>query len=166
MWTRHNYAIIDGTVIRIDRVAANKSYFSGKHRYHGINLQALTDPHGQLLWLSDGLPGAINDTAAAPGTTVSASRQNRPAAVAGRWRLRPGRARGDHPVQEPPQPPPAQTRTSRGLPGRQHRPRPPARPGERGFATLKTGASSPASAPAHRSRAEPRTRTTRRRRPP
>ncbi|AXB43864.1 transposase family protein [Amycolatopsis albispora] len=63
--TRHNYTIIDGTVVRIDRVAANKPFFSGKHRYHGINFQALTDPDGQLLWLSPGLPGAINDTAAA-----------------------------------------------------------------------------------------------------
>ncbi len=64
-WSHDNYAILDGTVIRIDRIAANRPYYSGKHRYHGINLQGLTDPYGNLLWISDGLPGAINDTAAA-----------------------------------------------------------------------------------------------------
>ncbi len=64
-WTHNNYAILDGTVIRIDRVAADRPFYSGKHRHHGINLQALTDPYGQLLWISDGLPGAVNDTAAA-----------------------------------------------------------------------------------------------------
>jgi hypothetical protein len=64
-WTFHNYAIVDGTVIRTDRLAADRPFYSGKHRHHGINLQALTDPNGHLLWISDGLPGAINDTAAA-----------------------------------------------------------------------------------------------------
>lgn len=64
-WTFNNYAILDGTVIRTDRLAADRPFYSGKHRHHGINLQGLTDPHGQLLWISDGLPGAVNDTAAA-----------------------------------------------------------------------------------------------------
>lgn len=64
-WTHNNYAIVDGTVIRIDRVAADRPFYSGKHRHHGINLQGLTDPTGHLLWISEGLPGAINDTAAA-----------------------------------------------------------------------------------------------------
>jgi hypothetical protein len=64
-WSHHNYAILDGTVIRTDRIAANKPFYSGKHRHHGINLQGLTDPYGRLLWISHGLPGAINDTAAA-----------------------------------------------------------------------------------------------------
>lgn len=64
-WSGNNYGLLDGTVVRIDRVAANKPYYSGKHKYHGINLQGLTDPYGRLLWISDGLPGAVNDTAAA-----------------------------------------------------------------------------------------------------
>lgn len=64
-WTRDNYTILDGTVIRTDRLAVDKLFYSGKHRYHGVNLQALTDPRGQLLWISTGLPGSVNDTAAA-----------------------------------------------------------------------------------------------------
>ncbi|MGW5643367.1 transposase family protein, partial [Saccharopolyspora sp. NPDC003762] len=65
-WTFNTFAILDGTVIRIDRVAANRPFYSGKHRYHGINLQGLTDPYGNLLWISDGIPaGTVNDTSAA-----------------------------------------------------------------------------------------------------
>jgi hypothetical protein len=65
-WTFHNFAILDGTDIRIDRVAANRPFYSGKHRHHAINLQGLTDPYGNLLWISDGIPaGRVNDTSAA-----------------------------------------------------------------------------------------------------
>lgn len=64
-WTHNNYAILDGTVVRIDRIAADKPFYSGKHRHHGINLQGLTDPYGNLIWISDGLPASVNDTKAA-----------------------------------------------------------------------------------------------------
>ena len=64
-WSHHNYAILDGTLIRTNRIAANRPFYSGKHRHHGVNLQGLTDPYGNLMWISDGLPGAIHDTAAA-----------------------------------------------------------------------------------------------------
>src|SRR5690606_12625913 len=39
--SRHgdNYAILDGSVIRTDRLAADRPFYSGKHRHHGINLQ-------------------------------------------------------------------------------------------------------------------------------
>ncbi|KEZ34811.1 transposase, partial [Frankia sp. CeD] len=46
-WTQSNFLILDGTVVRTNRVRAhNKLYYSGKHKYHGINLQGLTDPYG------------------------------------------------------------------------------------------------------------------------
>ncbi|KAA5824263.1 transposase family protein, partial [Saccharopolyspora hirsuta] len=65
-WTFTNFAILDGTVIRTDRIAANRPFYSGKHRYHGINLQGLTDPDGTLIWISKGIPaGLVNDTSAA-----------------------------------------------------------------------------------------------------
>ncbi|MCK9878343.1 MULTISPECIES: transposase family protein [Frankia] len=65
-WTRSNFLILDGTVVRTNRVRAlNRLYYSGKHKYHGINLQGLTDPHGRLLWISDGLPGSTHDLTAA-----------------------------------------------------------------------------------------------------
>jgi len=59
------YAILDGTLIPIDRVADQKPYYSGKHRRHGVNVQVLADPVGRLVWASAALPGAIHDIAAA-----------------------------------------------------------------------------------------------------
>jgi hypothetical protein len=35
----HAYIIIDGTLVPIDRVAADRPFYSGKHRRHGMNLQ-------------------------------------------------------------------------------------------------------------------------------
>ncbi|CAO5191599.1 DDE endonuclease [Frankia sp. AiPs1] len=65
-WTWNNFAVLDGTVVRTDRLGAlNKLYYSGKHKHHGVNLQGLTDPYGRLLWISDGLPGSTHDLKAA-----------------------------------------------------------------------------------------------------
>ena len=43
------YAILDGTLIPIDRVANQKPYYSGKHKRHGVNVQVITDPAGRLI---------------------------------------------------------------------------------------------------------------------
>jgi hypothetical protein len=59
------YAILDGTLITIDRVADQKPYYSGKHKRHGVNVQVLADPAGRLVWASPALPGAIHDLHAA-----------------------------------------------------------------------------------------------------
>jgi hypothetical protein len=59
------YVVFDGTLIRIDRVAADRPFFSGKHRCHGMNLQVLAGPAGQLLWVSGELPGSVHDMKAA-----------------------------------------------------------------------------------------------------
>jgi DDE superfamily endonuclease len=59
------YAILDGTLIPIDRVADQKPYFSGKHRRHGVNVQVIADPAGRLIWASAALPGATHDLTAA-----------------------------------------------------------------------------------------------------
>jgi DDE superfamily endonuclease len=135
--TGTNYAILDGTLVRIDRVAANKPFYSGKHRCHGMNLQGLTDPHGTLIWISDALPGATNDTAAARTHHIP-DRCTRAKIVlladTGYTRIHPS------------------VRTPYRREGNQHRPPPPLTPGqktanqahnalrgigERGFATLK-----------------------------
>jgi hypothetical protein len=52
------FAVLDGTLIRTDRVAADRPFFSGKHRCHGMNLQVITGPAGQLLWVPGALPGS------------------------------------------------------------------------------------------------------------
>ena len=61
----HAYVVIDGTLIPIDRVAADRPYYSGKHRRHGMNLQVIASPHGDILWVSGPLPGAVHDLTAA-----------------------------------------------------------------------------------------------------
>jgi hypothetical protein len=54
------FAVLDGTLVRTDRVAAGLlPFFSGKHQCHGMNLQVVAGPAGQLLWVSGALPGSI-----------------------------------------------------------------------------------------------------------
>jgi DDE superfamily endonuclease/Helix-turn-helix of DDE superfamily endonuclease len=59
------YVILDGTLIPIDRIAADRPYYSGKHKRHGVNIQVLADRKGRLLWASPALPGAVHDVKAA-----------------------------------------------------------------------------------------------------
>ncbi|MGW1842291.1 transposase family protein [Streptomyces sp. NPDC001966] len=59
------FVILDGTLLPIDRIAADTPYYSGKHKRHGMNVQVLTDPFGQLLWVSPTLPGSTHDLTAA-----------------------------------------------------------------------------------------------------
>ncbi len=59
------YAILDGTLIPIDRLADQQPYYSGKHRRHGVNVQVLADPAGRLVWASPALSGAAHDLTSA-----------------------------------------------------------------------------------------------------
>jgi DDE superfamily endonuclease/Helix-turn-helix of DDE superfamily endonuclease len=61
----HAYLVIDGTLIAIDRVAADRPFYSGKHRKHGMNLQVIDAPDGDIVWVSGALPGAVHDLTAA-----------------------------------------------------------------------------------------------------
>ncbi|WP_431919695.1 helix-turn-helix domain-containing protein [Nonomuraea jabiensis] len=40
-----HYLVLDGTLIRTDRIKTDRPYFSGKHRVHGMN----SSPDGQLM---------------------------------------------------------------------------------------------------------------------
>jgi hypothetical protein len=51
------FAILDGTLIAIDRVADQRPYYSGKHKRHGVNVQVIADAAGRLIWASAALPG-------------------------------------------------------------------------------------------------------------
>jgi DDE superfamily endonuclease/Helix-turn-helix of DDE superfamily endonuclease len=59
------YVVIDGTLIPVDRVAADRPFYSGKHRRHGMNLQVISSPRGDVLWVSGPLPGAVHGLTAA-----------------------------------------------------------------------------------------------------
>ncbi|MEU1932376.1 transposase family protein [[Kitasatospora] papulosa] len=60
--SRLAFVILDGTLLPIDRIAADTPYYSGRHKRHGMNVQILTDPFGRLLWA---LPGSTHDLTAA-----------------------------------------------------------------------------------------------------
>jgi hypothetical protein len=55
------YVVVDGTLIPIDRVAADRPFYSGKHKKHGMNLQVIASPGGGILWVSGPLPGSVHD---------------------------------------------------------------------------------------------------------
>lgn len=59
------FVILDGTLLPIDRIAADSPYYSRKHKRHGMNIQVLADPFGRLLWASAALPGSTHDLTAA-----------------------------------------------------------------------------------------------------
>ena len=61
----HAFAVIDGTLVPIDRVAADRPFYSGKHRKHEMNLQVISSPAGEILQVSGPLPGATHDLTAA-----------------------------------------------------------------------------------------------------
>ena len=61
----HAFVVIDGTLIPVDRLAADRPFYSGKHRRHGMNLQVISSPAGEILWVSGPLPGAVHDLTAA-----------------------------------------------------------------------------------------------------
>ena len=61
----HAFVVIDGTLIPMDRVAADRPFYSGKHRRHGMNLQVMSGPQGEIVWVSGPLPGAVHDLTAA-----------------------------------------------------------------------------------------------------
>ena len=57
----HAYVVVDGTLIPVDRVAADRPFFSGKHRRRRMNLQVIASPDGDVLWVSGALPGSVHD---------------------------------------------------------------------------------------------------------
>jgi hypothetical protein len=95
----HAYVVLDGTLIPIDRVAADRPFYSGKHKKHGMNLQVIARPPGDILCVSGALPGSVHDKKAqwmwaswpnwrTPGWSPSPTRATR------RARTRRSRTRG------------------------------------------------------------------------
>ncbi|MFE5540370.1 transposase family protein [Streptomyces sp. NPDC056519] len=60
-----DHVLLDGTLAECDRVGDSRADFSQKHRRHGLNVQVVTDPAGDLLWISPVLPGRTHDLTAA-----------------------------------------------------------------------------------------------------
>jgi hypothetical protein len=62
---RPEHVLVDGTLAECDRVGDGTSDYSGKAKRHGVNIQAVTGPTGELLWYSPALPGRTVDITAA-----------------------------------------------------------------------------------------------------
>lgn len=54
----NEFLILDGTLVRTDRVAADEPYYSQKHRYHGMNVAVLARPDGTPIWYRGPCPAA------------------------------------------------------------------------------------------------------------
>ncbi len=72
-----DYVIVDGvhvpTVTFGRKTAGQKAYYSGKHKRHGLNVQTVCSPDGELLWASAALPGATVDITAARKAGIAAA---------------------------------------------------------------------------------------------
>jgi hypothetical protein len=70
------YVIVDGvhvpTVTFGRKTAGQKAFYSGKHKRHGLNVQTVCSPDGELLWASAPLPGATVDITAARRAGIAA----------------------------------------------------------------------------------------------
>jgi hypothetical protein len=53
------------TLDYLSGVIRRRPFYSGKHRRHGMNLQVIASPHGDIRWVSAALPGAVHDLTAA-----------------------------------------------------------------------------------------------------
>ncbi len=82
--------ILDGTLIRTDRLAADRPYYQVKHRSHGMNLQVIADPDGHLLWISGAIRGSIHGTAAARRPDLPRSRACCASTACSPWPTRAG----------------------------------------------------------------------------
>ncbi|SED96188.1 transposase family protein [Streptomyces sp. TLI_105] len=59
------FILLDGTLAECDRVGDSRADYSARHRRHAVNVQVVTDPTGELLWISPALPGRTHDLTAA-----------------------------------------------------------------------------------------------------
>ncbi|MFJ7190535.1 transposase family protein [Streptomyces bacillaris] len=59
------FVLLDGTLAECDRVGDGQADYSAKHKRHGVNLEVVTDPAGEILWISPALPGRTHDLTAA-----------------------------------------------------------------------------------------------------
>ena len=70
------YVIVDGvhvpTVTFGRKTAGQRAFYSGKHKRHGLNVQTVCSPHGELLWAAAPLPGATVDVTAARKAGIAA----------------------------------------------------------------------------------------------
>jgi hypothetical protein len=64
-----DYVIVDGVHVPAvtfgRKTGGQRAFYSGKHKRHGLSVQTVCSPDGELLWASAPLPGATVDVTAA-----------------------------------------------------------------------------------------------------
>jgi hypothetical protein len=56
-------ALIPGRTQGHSDTAADQPFYSGKHKKHGMNLQVIASPDGDIPWVSGALPGSVGERA-------------------------------------------------------------------------------------------------------
>nr|WP_260848739.1 transposase family protein [Streptomyces sp. SLBN-118] len=66
--------LLDGTLVRTRRRTGdeNRPNYSGKHKVHGLLFLALTDEHGNLVWISAAKPGRSSEITTARHNKITA----------------------------------------------------------------------------------------------
>ena len=71
------YVIVDGvhvpTVTSGRKTGGQRAFYSGKHKRHGLNVQTVCSPAGELLWAAAPAPGATVDVTAARKAGIAAT---------------------------------------------------------------------------------------------
>jgi DDE superfamily endonuclease/Helix-turn-helix of DDE superfamily endonuclease len=71
-----DYLIVDGTHVPAvtfgRKTGGQRAFYSGKHKRHGLNVQTVCSPAGELLWAAAPLPGATVDVTAARKAGIAA----------------------------------------------------------------------------------------------
>ncbi len=71
-----DYVIIDGVhvpTVTFGRTTGDqRAFYSGRHKRHGLNVQTVCSPHGELLWAAAPAPGATVDVTAARKAGIAA----------------------------------------------------------------------------------------------
>ena len=74
--TGWDYVIVDGvhvpTVTFGRKTGGQRAFYSGKHKRHGLNVQTVCSPAGELLWAAAPAPGATVDVTAARRSGIAA----------------------------------------------------------------------------------------------
>jgi hypothetical protein len=70
------YVIVDGVHVPAEtfgrKTGGQKAFYSGKHKRHGLNVQTVCSPDGELLWAAAPQPGATADITAARKAGIAA----------------------------------------------------------------------------------------------
>ncbi|MEU6931822.1 transposase family protein [Streptomyces sp. NPDC046374] len=69
-----DFVLLDGTLAECDRVGDSRADYAAKHRWHGVNVQVVTDPAGEVLWKEWTDDGAVHEVHSLKRRAATATR--------------------------------------------------------------------------------------------